>query len=234
MLSYLLVNLFTLAGPLARSFEPRIAYWRKWKALFSAIGLTMVLFITWDAVFTHWGVWGFTPKYLVGINLINLPLEEWLFFITIPYACVFIYEVLNLFIRKDILGKASTSIAMVFILLGALMLVMFPGRLYTQSAAAVMIVLLSINVWVLRSRWMGRFFLAYLVSLIPFVIVNGILTGAITEEPIVWYNDAENMGMRFITIPMEDFFYGMDLILLNLMLYEAFKRRWNKSVPNAN
>ncbi len=226
MFSYLLINLLTLAGPMARSFEPRIAYWRKWKALFLAIGLTMVLFITWDAVFTHWGVWGFTPEYLVGINIINLPLEEWLFFITIPYACVFIYEVLNLFIRKDVLGGASTSITVVLILLGALLLFLFQGRLYTQSAVIVMIVLLILNVWVLRSPWMGRFFLAYLVSLIPFVIVNGILTGAITAEPIVWYNDAENMGMRFITIPMEDFFYGLDLMLLNVMLYEGLKRRF--------
>ncbi|MBK9448696.1 MAG: hypothetical protein IPN95_04650 [Bacteroidetes bacterium] len=62
--------------------------------------------------------------------------------------------------------------------------------------------------------------------MIPFVIVNGILTGAITAEPIVWYNDAENMGMRFITIPMEDFFYGLDLMLLNVMLYEGLKRRF--------
>ncbi len=54
MFSYLLINLLTLAGPMARSFEPRIAYWRKWKALFPAIGLTMVLFITWDATRTIW------------------------------------------------------------------------------------------------------------------------------------------------------------------------------------
>ncbi|HEX2899446.1 MAG TPA: lycopene cyclase domain-containing protein [Bacteroidia bacterium] len=226
MFSYLLINLFTLAGPMARSFEPRIAYWRKWKALFPAIGLTMLLFITWDAVFTHWGVWGFTPAYLVGIDLINLPIEEWLFFITIPYACLFIYEVLNLFIRRDVLGPASTSIAVVFMLLGGLMLLLYPGRLYTQSASLVMIILLAINLWVLRSPWLGRFFLAYLVSLIPFVLVNGILTGAVTAEPIVWYNDDENMGMRFITIPLEDFFYGLDLMLLNLMLYERFKRKW--------
>lgn len=226
MFSYLLINLFTLAGPMARSFEPRIAYWRKWKALFPAIGLTMLLFITWDAVFTHWGVWGFTPAYLVGLDLINLPIEEWLFFITIPYACLFIYEVLNLFIRRDVLGLASTSIAVVFMLLGGLMLLLYPGRLYTQSASLVMIILLAINLWVLRSPWLGRFFLAYLVSLIPFVLVNGILTGAVTAEPIVWYNDDENMGMRFITIPLEDFFYGLDLMLLNLMLYERFKRKW--------
>jgi lycopene cyclase domain-containing protein len=226
MFSYLLINLFTLAGPMARSFEPRIAYWRKWKALFPAIGLTMLLFITWDAVFTHWGVWGFTPAYLVGIDLINLPIEEWLFFITIPYACLFIYEVLNLFIRRDVLGPASTSIAVVLMLLGGLMLLLYPGRLYTQSASLVMIILLAINLWVLRSPWLGRFFLAYLVSLIPFVLVNGILTGAVTAEPIVWYNDDENMDMRFITIPLEDFFYGLDLMLLNLMLYERFKRKW--------
>jgi len=66
---------------------------------------------------------------------------------------------------------------------------------------------------------MGKFYISYLVSLIPFYIVNGILTAI----PIVSYNNTENMGFRIGTIPFEDHFYSMSLILLNLVFFEYFR-----------
>ena len=66
------------------------------------------------------------------------------------------------------------------------------------------------------------------------MIANGVLTGlefytypliltdpeAITDH-IVWYNNAENMGVRVFSVPVDDFVYGFALILLNITLYEA-------------
>ena len=63
----------------------------------------------------------------------------------------------------------------------------------------------------------------YLFLLIPFFIVNGILTGTGLEAPIVWYNNQENLGVRLLTIPIEDAFYGFELILLNVFFYEKWK-----------
>jgi lycopene cyclase domain-containing protein len=68
---------------------------------------------------------------------------------------------------------------------------------------------------------MGKFYIAYGVSLIPFYIVNGILTAV----PIVMYNNAENMNFRVGTIPLEDHFYSMSLILLNLLFFEYFRNK---------
>ena len=65
----------------------------------------------------------------------------------------------------------------------------------------------------------------YPVLLIPFFFVNGILTGSGLQEPVVWYNNAENSGIRLFTIPVEDVFYGFELILLNIFLYEYFKSK---------
>ena len=62
--------------------------------------------------------------------------------------------------------------------------------------------------------------ISYLIMLIPFFIVNGILTGTGIENEVVWYNNNENLGIRLLTIPVEDFFYGMFLIGMNIMLYE--------------
>jgi len=67
------------------------------------------------------------------------------------------------------------------------------------------------------------FYITYAVLLIPFSIVNGLLTGFSYPQPIVWYNNAENLGLRLVTIPVEDIFYGMLLILSITMIYEMIK-----------
>lgn len=223
--SYLLINVLTLAGPMARSFEPRIQFWRRWKALLPAIGLTMAFFIVWDVLYTHWGVWGFTYDYLLGIRLINLPLEEWLFFITVPYACLFIYDVLNHFVRRDLLAAVARPLAWLLVAGGISLVIVYWGHAYTVAASGVMVGLLLLELLVLRDPWLGRFFLAFSVSLVPFLIVNGILTGAITARPIVWYDNAENLGLRLGTIPLDDFIYGMDLMFMNVIWYERLRSR---------
>jgi lycopene cyclase domain-containing protein len=72
---------------------------------------------------------------------------------------------------------------------------------------------------------MGRFYLAYAVILIPFFIVNGILTGSFIEQEVVWYNNEENLGVRIGTVPVEDIFYGMLLILMNVVIYEWLQEK---------
>ena len=72
--------------------------------------------------------------------------------------------------------------------------------------------------------------MVYSVLLLPFFIVNGILTGTGLDSPVVWYNDNENLGLRVLTIPVEDIFYGMELIFLNLLIYQKLKLPKHKSV----
>jgi lycopene cyclase domain-containing protein len=76
----------------------------------------------------------------------------------------------------------------------------------------------------LKAAFMGRFYLAFLFILIPFFIVNGILTGSFIDEPIVWYNNEENLSIRIGTIPVEDVFYGMLLILMNITIAERLEK----------
>jgi lycopene cyclase domain-containing protein len=89
---YLWLDLFTLLGPLALSFDKKVAFYKNWKALFIGTIAMMLVFIPWDIIFTIEEIWAFNDAYLCGIRIFHLPLEEWLFFIVVPYACIFIYE----------------------------------------------------------------------------------------------------------------------------------------------
>jgi len=221
---YLVINFFTILYPIAQSFEHRLNYYKKWKYLFPSIFITGVFFIIWDVLKTYYGVWSFNPKYLIGKYIINLPIEEWLFFLTVPYACVFIYEVLNYFVRKDILAKNSFDIAKVLGIFNILLAIIFFDRAYTFVVFTFNGIFLLLHSFLFKFKWLGRFFLSYIVSLIPFFVVNGLLTGI----PIVLYNDNENLGIRLFTIPIEDSMYSMLLFLMNVTFYEYFQIIWKR------
>ncbi len=222
--TYLLINLCSVAVPLAFSFEGRLQFYTKWKALFPALLLPAVLFLIWDSIFTTQGIWGFNEQYVTGIRAFNLPIEEVLFFICIPYCSVFTYEVLNYFIKKDPLEFFARHAATILVYVLVALAIRYSDRAYTFYTSIFTAAFLLLHLKVLKKTYWGRLVLAYLVILLPFFIVNGILTGTGLEEPVVWYNDNENMGVRLFTIPVEDTIYGFLLIGLNITLYEFFKR----------
>ncbi|MDP4964413.1 MAG: lycopene cyclase domain-containing protein, partial [Salibacteraceae bacterium] len=193
---YLLINVLTIAYPLAQSYEKRIRLLQHWKAIFTSIAITGAVFLAWDELFTQLEVWGFNGRYLTGIYIGALPIEEWGFFLTVPFACIFVYEVLNYFIKKDIFANSHQAITLFFLMVTAFLGYYFHDRMYTSTSFFFAAILLLGQLMVFRFSWMGRFYMAYFVCLIPFLIMNGWLTGSFTDEPIVWYNNLENMGLR--------------------------------------
>jgi lycopene cyclase domain-containing protein len=228
---YLGLDLFTLSFPLLRSFEPKLQYWRKWPGLFTGIAVMGTVFLIWDAIFTANGVWGFNPRYLTGPRFFHLPIEEWLFFIVTPYSCVFIYEALRYYVRRDVLGRVARPLSMLLIATLLVVGVFHIDRLYTAITFLSTAALLALHVFVLKSPYLGRFYLGYAVSLVPFFLMNGILTGWLLDEPIVWYNNAENLGIRLNTIPIEDTQYLLFYLLLTLTFYERPLKREHGDLP---
>lgn len=217
---YLGLDILSIAFPLLASFERRINFRSRWPGLFTGIAVMAVVFLVWDAIFTAHGVWSFNPRYLIGVYFIGLPIEEWLFFIAIPYSCTFLYEVMRLFVRNDVLGKAARPISLTLIVLLTVIGLFHLDRWYTTVTFFSTAAFLALHVFVLKSTYLGRFYIGYAVSLIPFFIVNGILTGWLLPEPIVRYNDAENLGIRMNTIPVEDSMYLLFFLLLTITFYE--------------
>lgn len=221
---YFLVMIGTLIGPFALSWDKKIHFYTFFKPLFLSISLVSAAFLFWDEYFTLEGIWGFTPAYLQGIYLGHLPLEEILFFLFVPYACVFIYEVIKGYFPQLKLEKLARYFGLTITIFGFLLGFLFMENWYTRSACLLAGLLTVLLYFRYRVAWYGSFVVSYLVALVPFVIVNGILTGMTTPEPIVWYSEAHIMGPRLITIPIEDLFYNYDLLILVVFLYERFKK----------
>jgi lycopene cyclase domain-containing protein len=227
---YLLVDLSSIFIPLICSFHPRIGLYKKWGILWPAILLAACPFVIWDSYFTKIGIWGFSPSYLLGIYFLDLPIEELLFFICIPYACLFTYFCFGTILRTNYSIRYEKQISVVILGLLVLAIIFYNDRLYTLITATSLMGFLVYLQYFSKVTWLSQFYFSHLFLLIPFLIVNGILTGTGLDNPVVWYNNEENMGVRVLTIPLEDLFYGMLMLLLNTFLFEHFNKKHRLTV----
>ncbi len=227
---YLFLNIASFVIPFLYSFENRMKYIKRWKAVFSAILITAIFFIIWDVIFTKIGVWSFNPRYHTGIIFFDLPIEEWLFFICIPYASIFIHFAFHYFFPNVSLTDRTVK-TIYWILLFVLLptIIIHYDKLYTAINFSVMLLLLTYTVFNVPTI-LNTFFITFLIVLIPFSIVNGILTGSFIEEPVVSYNNAENLGIRLGTIPIEDIGYAFSMLLMSLVLIKKIEKNKNESI----
>jgi lycopene cyclase domain-containing protein len=225
---YFLLLLISVAVPILLSFDKRLRFYKKWKYVLPSIFIVAAVYIAFDIYFTKLGVWGFNPRYLSGISLFHLPMEEWLFFIIIAYASLFLhFSIVEYFPNAKVGKKWTERITILLFVLLILMVFLFHDKMYTVYISLTTAVALALAYFD-KSQTIASFYISFLVILIPFLIVNGILTGSFIESEVVWYNNDENLGIRFFTIPIEDFAYGFSLILYNLLLITGLKTQFNK------
>jgi len=218
--TYLFLLVITLAYPLYKSFEPRVQFHTKFRYVLPAIVLTAIPFLVWDVLFEQNGVWHFNPDYTIGLYWLGLPLEEWLFFFIIPFACFFIYEVVLYFTGTKPFRyiRHFTFILAVGLLIIA---ILSADRTYTfvnfLLGAVLLLLMLAGS---LSSGHLTGFYKGYAVSLVPFLLVNG----ALTKIPVVLYNNEENLSLRIFSIPVEDAIYLLSLLFINFWIYETLKK----------
>lgn len=224
--TYILLLVASISIPLIRSFETRVAFHKKWPRLFKGILVMMLIFIPWDVIFTRMNVWWFNYEYIMGIYIVDLPLEEWLFFIIITYCCVFVYEVVKYFFPRFYYPRAAWMLTLGLGIFTMWVAFANTHRIYTFIVMYLSSVLLF---WQLATKthktWLSHFYLMYFISLIPFAIVNGVLT----SFPVVLYDNAQNLAIRMGTIPFEDAFYFISMMFITIMVYEGSARQKSKS-----
>ena len=99
-LEYLIVLAVCIAGPALLSFSPKLGFYKYPFRLLISIAIPFIVFVSWDIWATSRGHWGFNENYIVGFKLIDLPIEEVLFFIVIPFCALFTWEVVKYFSEK--------------------------------------------------------------------------------------------------------------------------------------
>ena len=227
-INYLLLDILIILFPFLLSFKWKFSYYRYYKALFPSIAIVGVGYIIWDSIVTSRGDWSFNYEYLSGISIIGLPIEEILFFIVVPYSCIFIYENLEFFLpdKKIPFNRYFYIGLIVLFFIGG---IVFFYQDYTilalMSCAFFFLIAIYFTPNLLQSR---NYWLYIGLSMIPFIIFNYLLTSI----PIVSYNANAIWGGdglwngRFFTIPLEDFFYNFSMLSFYLLVYRAFKKKW--------
>ena len=219
---YLFINVGCIIIPFIFSFLLKHKFYKQWRYFIPANIIIAILFIIWDHIFVEMGVWGFRSDYLTGLFITqNIPLEEGLFFICIPYACVFTYFVIREYYPKiNLIYKSRITLSILFIF-SSILFISNIDKMYTAYTFGLLSIVLLFCFY--RRINVNTITISF-ISILPFMFLsNGLLTGMFIENEVVWYNDVQNLGFRIFTIPIEDFFYGYLLILLNVLLYEAFR-----------
>jgi len=186
-------------------------------------------FIAWDVWFTATGVWWFNTDYTLGIELAGLPLEEWLFFICIPFSCVFTYFCFDKFFKLDWLSGFNNIIVFVSVIICSVMALLHDDKVYTLVTAIATITTLIYLHFIARADWIGKASLVFTILMLGFIPVNGLLTGTGLETPIVNYNPEDFLGIRILTIPIEDSVYGYTQFLLVLYFFKRFKHKHDEN-----
>ncbi len=218
---YFIFNLAIILGPFARSFEPRIRFISQWKYTFGAIALSMIPYIIWDSAVTN-RHWSFNASYTFPFRFAKLPLEEWLFFITVPYACLFTREVLRLYVKNVINRELEWARVGFFAMIPIGLVVYRTGREYTAlvlialGAVAFLDRQLKTDIF-LQTRSYWYFGIVVLCTLI--------FNMYLTARPILIYDAAYQLDLRLITIPIEDFGYGLGHLALTAICYDWLKIR---------
>jgi len=223
--TYLFINVFTVAICFIFSFHPKIRFNRHFPAFAKASLLVAVPFIIWDVYFTAAGIWWFNHEYTIGWNMMELPVEECLFFFCIPFACIFTYYCLEKFFDLRWTNSFNNLIVFVNCVFLVLIAMVHHDRIYTFLTASVAAGVLAYLHFGAGSEWIGRATLTYVILLPGFFLVNGMLTGLGLESPIVNYNTSHFLGLRIITIPVEDYFYGYSLFLMNVYFFNRARKQ---------
>jgi lycopene cyclase domain-containing protein len=226
MSSYVLIDILIAAAPLSLSFDKRVRYVLRWPAVLITSIIVAVPYVAWDSFMTIRRAWEFSPRFAGNFRLLWLPPGELLFFLVVPFSCIFIFEVVSSYLPRKVARPWQLPWISAGVLL-ALSAFLFPGRLYTQAVAIASGAFLALSAIVSPSMLASRsFWLALGACYVPFLAANGILTAL----PVVTYSSWAILGPRAVSIPLEDFFYNFSYLGFTFLVYGFFRSRAGLSI----
>ena len=221
---YLLFDLAMISAPLLLSWvRGPMFFAHRWTRALTALVVGGAPWVGWDILVAE-RHWWFAPEHTLGPALFGLPLEEWGFFLAVPFACLYTWEVLVTGPTRaewPALRWAGAAIAVLGVAAG-FALWFTTGLEYTAlsigciGAAAGVDAALRAHVLRRPAGW------AYLGLVSVFTLVfNNYLTG----RPIVLYDPQYQLDWRVVTMPIEDLGFGLGLMLSVTAVYTWLGRQ---------
>lgn len=222
--TYLLINFLAVIICFIASFDKRVQFYKHFGAFLIASTIVAIPFIAWDIWFTKIGVWWFNTDYTTGLIIAGLPIEEWMFFFFIPFACVFTYYCFDKFFDLQWTHGFNNVIVFVTTIVCVVAALLYHDKIYTFITALVTLVTVLYLHFIAKRDWIGQASFVFMILMVGFFLVNGVLTGTGLESPIVNYNPENFLGIRMLTIPIEDAVYGYAQFLLVVYFFKLFQK----------
>ncbi|MGB5530507.1 MAG: lycopene cyclase domain-containing protein [Ignavibacteriaceae bacterium] len=211
---YLIFNAIVISGPAFFGSLKCCYIWNHLKPMLIAITIPAIPFLLWD-VFVTGTHWHFNPEYVSGIKIINLPIEEILFFITVPFACLFTWEMIIRRANEKQINMQWLRL-LLYLALPAGIYFFSIGKQYTGLTLSFIFLANLVDRFLKTNLLFDRRFYFYLLLIVIFTLI---FNGYLTWRPVVTYGVGYQLDFRIITIPVEDFFYGISLLWMNTSLY---------------
>lgn len=215
--AYYLFNAVIFVPVAVLSLITRVRLFGEWKNLLRAYAYVSLPFIIWDIWAASKGHWLFSQTYITSVRILGLPIEELLFFVTVPFAMMFVWRTLIDKFKQPLVVQYSPLVKKVIIglIVGLLVCAVFvTQRAYTfcalVAAAATFLNLLQTKYYTDKRFWYFQGLL-----LVLFVVSNTLLTAL----PVILYGPQAIVGFRIGTIPIEDFLFNFALITLFLTVF---------------
>ncbi len=220
--TFLIILSLIFIAPLIFSFTGKSGFLQKLRYAMPAIFISGFMFLLWDIRFTQVGIWSYREEYTVGLFHKGLPIEEWFFYLVIPYSALFVYEIIKTRFSTLNFNNISTAISLALIVCLGIVAYMYRIRLYTFFCFFFTTIYLGYTIF--RKQFkphLTHFFLSYIIMLVPYLLLNGILTWNMAIE----YHQEQVLNIWLWMVPVENLVYLFLLMLINITVYEYLSER---------
>ncbi len=217
---YLLI-LFVLAGlTLFLFIKKSIVFITEFKYMLPAIIFSSTIFIMLDIRFLQSGIIRFNENFLVGKNILNLPIEEWLFLLIISLFAFSVYILVN--VKFEHFEKPNLFYAVSVLLLAGFAYEAWFSRQKLVPFFVFFLLAIYFGYTLFRNRFkphLTKFYISYFIVVIPFFLIKLFLNAL----PVILYNNDFILGIRLAGVPVEQFANLFLVMLINITIFEYLR-----------
>lgn len=221
---FLLINVVVILIPVVVSMWKDTFYEIHWTALILSILCSGIFFTLRNYYFINIGVKTYNPEHIIGTTIYGVPIEDMLFFITVPYAFIFIYRWVTKYFQFLEIQQFTYIFSLTLTITSILLSIIYYNYIYTFLTVSVLAVLNGIVYFGYTPKWYSKFLIAFFIVTLHYILIDGIITLTV-ENKIVNHAEGSVIGLYFFSIPIEDILGFFLLFLMVTTYYEVFQRK---------